>query len=207
MGMEIIKVKVIAAKGVVHVGKVMWKPGTMVYPVPVVMVTCGNIKEKYNIITVAWTGTVCSNPAMTYISIKPERYSYQLIKDSGEFVINLVDERLAKYTDYCGVRSGRDIDKFRETGLTPAAAYMVKCPVIEESPLSIECTVKDILNLGSHHMFLGSVVCVDADENYMDSKGKFHFESAKPICYSHGQYCGLKNPLGHFGYSVSKKRK
>lgn len=188
-------------------GKIIWKPGTMVYPVPVVMVTCGDIEKKYNIITVAWTGTVCSNPAMTYISVKPERYSYQLIKDTGEFVINLTGEGTAKATDYCGVMSGRDIDKFNETGLTPLKASVVKCPIIKESPLSIECRVTNELDLGSHHMFLGEVVSVDADEDYMDSKGKFHFESAKPICYSHGQYCGLKKPIGRFGFSVSHKKR
>ncbi|HBM79258.1 MAG TPA: hypothetical protein DD426_00235 [Clostridiaceae bacterium] len=177
----------------------------MLYPVPVVMVTCGSVPKDYNIITVAWTGTVCSNPAMTYISIKPERYSYEIIKNSGEFVINLTTEKLVRSADYCGVKSGRNVDKFTETGLTPGKSKKVKCPVIEESPVNIECRVKKIIKLGSHDMFLASVVAVDADEKYIDKEGKFKLDEAGIVCYSHGQYCGLKKPVGRFGFSVKKK--
>lgn len=187
--------------------KITWKPGTMLYPVPVVMVTCGSVPKDYNIITVAWTGTVCSNPAMTYISIKPERYSYEIIKNTGEFVINLTTEKLVRSADCCGVKSGRDVDKFTETGLTPGKAKKLKCPIIEESPVNIECRVKKIIKLGSHDMFLASVVAVDADEKYIDKEGKFKLDEAGIVCYSHGQYCGLKKPVGHFGFSVKKKRR
>jgi flavin reductase (DIM6/NTAB) family NADH-FMN oxidoreductase RutF len=188
-------------------GKLIWKPGTMIYPVPAVMVTCGEMGGKTNIITVSWAGTVCTDPAMTYVSIRPERHSYNLIKDSGEFVINLTTEDLARAADYCGVRSGRDVDKFKEAGLTQERASMVKCPIIKESPVNIECRVEQIVKLGSHDMFLAKVVSVDVDEDYIDDKGKFHLEDSKPICYSHGQYFGLKKPLGHFGFSVAKKKK
>lgn len=184
--------------------KQIWKPGTMVYPVPVVMVSCGDSPENYNIITVAWTGTVCSDPAMTYISIRPDRYSYEIIKRTGEFVINLTTEDLAKVTDYCGVKSGRNVDKFKETKLTPEKSTTLSCPLIKESPVNIECKVQQIIKLGSHDMFLAVVTAVNVEDGYMDEKGKFHLDEAKPICYSHGQYCGIKKPLGHFGYSVRK---
>lgn len=185
--------------------KTVWKPGTMLYPLPAVMVSCGSNPENYNIITVAWTGTICTDPAMVYVSIKPERHSHSIIKSTMEFVINLTTEDLAKSCDYCGVKSGRDINKFKETGLTPVKANIVKCPLIKESPVNIECTVEQIISLGSHDMFLAKVVSVSVDEKYMDEKGKFHLEWSKPISYSHGQYYGLKKPLGHFGYSVKKK--
>lgn len=185
--------------------KLIWKPGTMIYPVPAVMVTCGDISGEYNIITIAWTGTICSDPAMTYISVRPERYSYDIIKSSGEFVINLPTEKLARALDFCGVKSGCEIDKFKETGLTPEKGEMVKCPVIKESPVNIECKVQKIIKLGSHDMFLANVLSVDVDEEYMDESGKFHLEKANPVCYSHGQYYGLKQPLGRFGFSVKKK--
>lgn len=187
--------------------KIIWKPGTMVYPVPAVMVTCGDIEKAYNIITIAWTGTVCSDPAMTYISLRPERYSYNIIKASGEFVINLPTEAIVKALDFCGVKSGREIDKFKATGLTPEKAQNVKCPLIKESPVNIECRVEKIISLGSHDMFLSSVLSVDIDGDYMDEKGKFHLDAARPVCYSHGQYHGLKKPLGHFGFSVKRKKK
>ena len=183
--------------------KQVWKPGTMVYPVPAVMVSCGNM-EKSNILTVAWTGTICSEPAMTYISIRPERYSYNLIKESGEFVINLTTQELARATDWCGVRSGKDYDKFKEMNLTKEKASIVSCPLIKESPVSIECKVEDIKELGSHHMFIAKVLSVDVDEKYMDENGRFCFEKSLPIAYSHGQYFALGELIGKFGFSVKK---
>lgn len=186
-------------------GKSVWKPGTVVYPVPAVMVSCGNIDGEKNIITVAWTGTINTNPPMTYVSIRPERHSYEMIKKSGEFVINLVTEKLAYACDYCGVRSGKDIDKFKEMKLTAVKGNEVLAPLIYESPVNIECKVKDIIELGSHHMFIGEVVSVSVSDEYMDKTGKFHFNKSKPICYSHGGYFGLGKQLGTFGYSVKKR--
>ena len=186
-------------------GKSVWKPGTVVYPVPAVMVSCGNIDGEKNIITVAWTGTINTNPPMTYVSIRPERHSYEMIKKSGEFVINLVTEKLAYACDYCGVRSGKDIDKFKEMKLTAVKGNEVLAPLIYESPVNIECKVKDIIELGSHHMFIGEVVSVSVSDEYMDETGKFHYNKTKPICYSHGGYFGLGKQLGTFGYSVKKQ--
>lgn len=186
--------------------KQIWKPGTILYPVPVVMVSCGNM-ENSNIITIAWTGTINTDPAMTYISVRPNRHSYNIIKETGEFVINVTTEELAFATDWCGIKSGRDFDKFKEMKLTKIKGKEVSCPLIEESPINIECRVKDIIDLGSHSMFLGEVVCVHADEKYMDEKGKFHFSKSNPICYSHGEYYGLGKYKGKFGYSVQKKKK
>ncbi len=186
-------------------GKSVWKPGTVVYPVPAVMVSCRNIDGEKNIITVAWTGTINTNPPMTYVSIRPERHSYEMIKKSGEFVINLVTEKLAYACDYCGVRSGKDIDKFKELKLTAVKGNEVLAPLIYESPVNIECKVKDIIELGSHHMFIGEVVSVSVSDEYMDETGKFHFNKSKPICYSHGGYFGLGKQLGTFGYSVKKQ--
>ncbi len=185
-------------------GKQIWKPGTVLYPVPAVMVSCGTMEEK-NIITVAWTGTINSDPAMTYVSIRPSRHSYEIIKNSGEFVINLVTERLAYACDYCGVKSGRDIDKFAEMHLTAQKGERVDAPIIVESPVNIECRVTQILPLGTHDMFLAEVVSVSVSEEYLDETGKFHFDRTKPICYSHGAYYGLGKQLGTFGYSVRKK--
>lgn len=185
-------------------GKDIWKPGTVIYPVPAVMVSCGTMEEK-NIITVAWTGTVNSDPAMTYVSIRPSRHSYQIIKERGEFVINLVTEKLAYACDYCGVKSGRDIDKFAEMKLTAKKGEKVDAPIIYESPVNIECKVKQVIPLGTHHMFLAEVVSVQVSDEYLDETGKFHFDKAKPICYSHGAYYGLGKKLGTFGYSVKKK--
>ncbi len=183
--------------------KLEWKPGTMLYPLPAVMVTCGNM-ENSNIITVAWTGTVCTEPAMTYISIRPERYSYSLIEKTGEFVINLTTKDLAFATDFVGVKSGADINKFEVLGLTKEKAKHVQCPLIKESPLSIECKVVDIKKLGSHHMFLAEVLCVDADEKYMNEQNKFCLEECNLLTYSHGQYYSLGENLGKFGFSVKK---
>lgn len=188
----------------IEIKKAVWKPGNMVYPVPAVMVTAADGNGRSNILTIAWTGTVCTNPPMAYISVRPERYSYGMIKETGEFVINLTTEKLAFATDYCGVRSGRDTDKWRETGLTPAPASKVKPPLIAESPVNIECRVTEIKELGSHHMFLAEVVAVDVDESLLNDKGKFELSRSNPIVYSHGEYYGLSKLLGTFGYSVRK---
>ena len=187
-------------------GKDIWKPGTVLYPVPAVMVSCGTMEGEKNIITIAWAGTINTAPAMTYISVRPERHSYEMIKKSGEFVINLTTESLVRACDYCGVKSGKDIDKFKELKLTAAKASKVNAPIIYESPVNIECKVKDIIPLGTHHMFLAEVVAVSVSNEFMDKTGKFHFNNTKPVCYSHGEYFGLGNKLGKFGFSVQKKR-
>ncbi|MEG0789611.1 MAG: flavin reductase family protein [Alistipes sp.] len=188
--------------------KVNWKPGTMIYPLPVVLVSCGASPEEYNLMTVAWTGTVCTNPPMCYISVRSERHSYDIIRRTGEFVINLTTESLARATDWCGVRSGRDYAKFREMKLTPVRASVVNAPLVEESPLCIECRVKQIIPLGTHDMFLAEVVNVLADEQYINREtGKFELERAHPIVYSHGEYFTLGKAIGHFGWSVRKKEK
>ena len=183
--------------------KLKWKAGTMLYPLPAVMVSCGDEKED-NIITVAWTGTICTDPAMTYVSIRPERHSYDIIKRTGEFVINLTTKALAYQTDFAGVRSGKDIDKFDTLKLTKEKANEVKCPLIKESPVNIECRVVEIKELGSHHMFIAEVLCVDVDEKYLDETGKFNLEKCELISYSHGQYYNLGENLGRFGFSVKK---
>lgn len=184
-----------------------WKPGTLIYPLPVVLVSCGEREEEYNLVTVAWTGTVCTDPPMCYISLRRERHSYDIIRRTGEFVINLTTEELARATDWCGVKSGRDYDKFREMGLTPAPGVAVKAPVVAEAPLSIECRVRQILPLGSHDMFLAEVVNVQADDRYIDPEtGRFSLEAARPIVYSHGNYFRLGELLGHFGWSVRRKK-
>lgn len=187
-------------------GKVMWKPGTFEYPIPAVMVSCGDM-ENSNIITVAWTGILNSNPAMIYISVRPERHSYQMIKESGEFVINLTTRDLAYATDWCGVRSGAKFDKFKEMKLTKQKANFVKCPMIEESPVSIECRVKEVKELGSHHMFIADVLAIHADEKYMDDKGGFDISKCDLIAYANGGYYGLDKKIGKFGFSVEKKKK
>ncbi len=186
-------------------GKINFKPGNMLYPLPVVMVSSQDKEGKPNIITVAWTGTICSDPAMVSISVRKERYSHKLISESGEFVINLTTEDLAFATDYCGVKSGRDVDKFKEMNLTPVKADVVSAPLIAESPVNIECKVTEVIELGSHDMFLANVVAVHVDDAYMDEKNKFHLENAKPIVYSHGTYLKTGEEIGTFGYSVKKK--
>ena len=183
--------------------KQIWKPGTVLYPVPAVMVSCGNMEQK-NIITVAWTGTINTNPPMTYVSIRPERHSYELIKESGEFVINLVTKDLTYACDFCGVRSGRDVDKFKETRLTPQASRYVKAPGVEESPVNIECKVVEVKELGSHDMFIAKVMGVTIDNQYMDDRGKFNLNASGLVSYSHGEYFELGKKLGSFGYSVKK---
>lgn len=189
----------------VYMAKQSWKPGNMLYPVPAVMVSCQRENEKPNIITVAWAGTICTNPAMLSISVRPERYSYNIIKETKEFVVNLVTSDLAYATDYCGVKSGRDVDKFKEMNLHKSISKVVKAPGIEESPVNIECCVKEIKELGSHHMFIAEVVSINIDDKYMDKTGKFNLNKAGLVSYSHGEYFELGKKLGKFGYSVAKK--
>ena len=186
--------------------KISFKPGNMLYPLPAVMVSCGEYGGKSNIITAAWTGTVCSDPPMVYVSLRQSRYSYDMIDGSGEYVINLVTEDLARAMDFCGVRSGRDIDKWKECGLTPVPSQSVKCPAIAESPVNIECRVTQKLELGSHHMFLAEVTAVRVDGKYLDEKGAFHLNDARLLAYSHGTYFGPGKKLGTFGYSVKKAK-
>lgn len=186
-------------------GKVVWKPGTFIYPIPAVMVTSGTM-EKSNIMTVAWTGIQNTNPAIVYISVRPERYSYNLIKENGEFAINLTNKDLAYATDWCGVKSGAKVDKFKEMNLTKQKANFVKCPLIEESPVSVECKVTEIKELGSHHMFVGEVLSIDADEKYIDEKGAFDISKCNLIAYANGGYYELGQKIGKFGYSVEKKK-
>ena len=186
--------------------KVMWKPGTFIYPIPATMISCGTM-ERSNILTVAWTGIACTNPAKVYISIKPERYSYNIIKESGEFVINLTTEELAYATDWCGVKSGKNVDKFKEMNLHKEKANFVKCPMIKESPVSVECKVCEIKELGSHHMFLADVLAINADEKYIDEKGAFDISKCDLIAYANGGYYPLGKKKGKFGYSVQKKKK
>jgi flavin reductase (DIM6/NTAB) family NADH-FMN oxidoreductase RutF len=189
-------------------GKQIWKPGTMIYPLPAVMVSCGSVPEEYNIITISWTGTICTDPAMCYISVRPERYSYNIIKKNGEYVINLTTKSLAFATDWCGVKSGSKHNKFLEMGLTAVPASKIKAPLIDESPVNIECIVKEIKELGTHHMFISEVVAVHADEDLIDKKtGLFRLNASVPICYSHGKYYETGNLIGKFGYSVEKKKK
>lgn len=186
-------------------GKQLWKPGNMLYPLPVVMVSVAGLRGEKNIITIAWAGTVCSDPPMVSISVRPERYSYGLLRETGEFVINLTTKELVYATDYCGVKSGRDVDKFAEMHLTPLPGKVVKAPLIAESPINLECRVIRVEPLGTHDMFLAEVVAVHADEKYMDSNNKFHLEKAEPIVYSHGAYLATGETLGTFGYSIRKK--
>ena len=186
--------------------KVMWKPGTFIYPIPAVMVSCGDM-EKANIITVAWTGIINTNPAMCYISVRPERHSYNIIKETGEFVINLISKDLTYATDWCGVKSGKDIDKFKEMKLTKEECNNVKCPAIKESPVSIECKVKEIKELGSHHMFIAEVLSINADEKYIDENGAFDISKCNLVAYANGKYFELGENIGKFGYSVKKKNK
>lgn len=189
-----------------NITKQTWKPGNMLYPLPAVMVSCARPGEKPNIITVAWTGTICSDPVMASISVRKERYSYDIIKESGEFVINLTTEALCRATDYCGVRSGHDHDKFAEMKLTAMPASKLEyAPIIAESPVNIECKLREIVPLGSHDMFIADVVAVDVSEEFMDANGKFDLNNTGLMVYSHGEYFGLGNNLGKFGWSVKKK--
>ncbi len=183
----------------------IWKAGNFIYPLPAVLVSSGNF-EKSNIMTIAWTGIINTNPAMCYISVRPERYSYRLIKESGEFVINLTNEQLAYATDWCGVRSGAKYDKFKEMNLTKEKARFVKCPIIKESPVAIECKVKEIKELGSHHMIIAEVLSIDADKKYINESGAFDISKCDLIAYSNGKYYSLGRKIGKFGYSVEKKK-
>ena len=185
--------------------KQVWKPGNMLYPVPAVMVTTADGEGKDDIVTIAWAGTVCSDPVMVSISVRKERYSHSMITKTGEFAINLVTEELTRACDYCGVKSGRDVEKFEACGLTRYPAAKINVPLIKESPLSLECKVKQVLELGTHDMFIAEVVAVDADEKYMDENGKFDLAGSKLMSYVHGEYYGLGEKLGKFGYSVQKK--
>ena len=185
--------------------KVQWKGGTFIYPIPAVMVSCGTMEES-NIITVAWTGILNTNPAMCYISVRPERYSHDIIKENGEFAINLTTRQLAYATDWCGVKSGRDVDKFKEMKLTKEKANIISVPLIKESPVSVECKVKEIVPLGSHDMFVAEIVAIDADEK-LDEKGAFDISKCDLIAYANGGYYPLESKIGKFGYSVQKKSK
>lgn len=182
-----------------------WKPGNMLYPLPVVMVSCQRQGERPNIITIGWTGTICSDPAMLYISIRPERYSHDIIEETGEFVVNLVNKELTWATDYCGVKSGRDVDKFKEMNLTAIPSKTVDAPSIKESPVSIECKVVDVKRLGSHDMYIANVTAVSVENEYMNANGKFELNELGLMAYSHGEYFELGKKLGKFGYSVKKK--
>ena len=188
--------------------KETWKAGNMVYPLPAVMVSAADQEGNQNIITVAWTGTVCTNPAMLYISVRPERYTYHMIKETGEFVVNLTTKDLIYATDWCGVKSGRDVDKWREMKLTPEKAEkLAYAPMIKESPVNIECKVTEIKELGSHHMFLAEVQAVHVDQTYMTESGKFELNKTGLVAYSHGTYLETGKPIGTFGYSVRKNKK
>jgi len=186
--------------------KTYWKPGTIIYPIPAVMVSCGENLEEYNILTIAWTGTINSDPPMCYISVRPGRHSYEIIKRTGEFVINLTTEKLAQATDWCGCNSGRKYNKWKMMNLTPEPAKIVKAPIIKESPVNIECRVKNIVELGSHHMFVSEVVSVSVDDEFLNEEQAFSFAKANPLVYSHGHYFGLGKIIGKFGWSVEKKR-
>ena len=186
--------------------KVTWKSGTFIYPLPAVMVSCGTMEES-NIITVAWTGIINTDPAMCYISVRPTRHSYEIIKKTGEFVINLTTKDLAYATDWCGVKTGAKVDKFKEMNLTKEKAKFVKCPMIKESPVSVECRVKEIKELGSHHMFVAKILAINADEKYINENGAFDISKCDLIAYSNGNYYSLGKKIGRFGFSVQKKKK
>lgn len=186
--------------------KITLKPGTLLAPLPAVLVTCGTI-EKANALTIAWTGIINTIPPMTYISVRPERHSYPIIKETGEFVINLTTSAMARETDFCGVRSGRDMNKLEKCKLTLTEGKTVSAPVIEQSPLSLECKVREIKELGSHHMFIAEITGIQAEERFIDSKGKLNLQQAGLMAYSHGEYFALGRKLGDFGFSVRKKSK
>lgn len=186
--------------------KISWKPGTMIYPLPALLISCGSTPEEHNLFTASWAGTICSDPAMCYVSIRPERHSYEIIRRNMEFVINLTTEELARATDWCGVRSGRDYNKFEEMKLTPGPSEKVSAPIVMEAPLSIECRVKEIVPLGTHDMFIAEVVNVQADSKYLNEEtGKWNLDESLPLVYVHGGYYKLGEKIGHFGWSVKKK--
>ena len=185
--------------------KQVWKPGTLLSPTPAALVTCGTV-ENPNILTVGWTGIINSSPAMTYVSIRPERFSHHIIEENGEFCINVTTADLVRAADFCGVRSGRDTDKFKEMKLTPLPASAVKAPILAQSPLSLECKVKEVKHLGSHDMFIAEIVAVDVDDKYVDETGKLNLRQSGVIFYSHGEYFSQGKKLGQMGYTVRKKR-
>lgn len=185
--------------------KITWKPSTLLGPIPPVMVTCGTM-ESSNIITIAWTGIVNTTPPMTYISVRKQRYSHNIIKDSGEFVINLTTEKLVRAADFCGVKSGSEIDKFKEMNLTKSSVSELSCPCIDESPLNLECRVKQIIELGSHDMFLAEIIAVNVDEVLINASGKLRLDKAELAAFAHGEYYSLSNRIGTFGFSVQKKK-
>ena len=187
--------------------KQVWKPGTLLSPVPAVMVSCRDKAGRENILTVAWTGIICSEPPMAYISVRPERFSYDMIRETGEFVINLTTEALCQAADYCGVRSGAKTDKWKDCGLTPARAHAVEAPLIAESPVNLECRVKQVIPLGSHDLFLAEILCVDVEERFIGESGRLDLSRCKLVAYSHGEYHALGKLLGTFGYSVRKEKK
>ncbi|MCH5263986.1 MAG: flavin reductase family protein [Lachnospiraceae bacterium] len=187
-------------------GRQTWKAGNMLYPLPAVLVSVADSAGNTNLLTIAWTGTICSEPPMVSISVRPERYSHHMIEETGEFVINLTTEELAYATDYCGVKSGKDIDKWREMNLTPIAGEHVKAPMVKESPVNLECRVTQKLELGSHDMFIAEVLAVHVDDRYMDDSGRFNLNDSKPLVYSHGRYLTTGKEIGSFGYSVKKKK-
>lgn len=184
-----------------------FKPGTMIYPLPAVLVSCGATPDEYNVLTVSWTGTICSNPPMCYVSIRPERYSYDIIKRTGAFVINLTNRDLEYATDFCGVKSGRECNKFEMAKLTPQKSEFVDAPIILEAPVSIECRVVDVKPLGSHDMFIAEVVNVVVDDSYMHENGQLDMAAMNLLAYNHGQYFDVSNPRGFFGWSIRKKKK
>lgn len=185
--------------------KVAWKGGALLGPLPPVMVSCGN-GETDNIITVAWTGITCTHPPKTYISIRPSRHSYPIIRETGEFVINLAPASLVRAVDYCGIYTGAKVDKFEKCGLTRAPAQAVQCPLIAESPLSLECRVTDVIPLGSHDMFLADIVAVDVEESLLDERGALCLSRAELVSFAHGEYFALGDKLGKFGFSAAKKK-
>ncbi len=188
--------------------KLLWKPGTMLYPVPAVLVSCGDFNGERNLLTVAWTGIACTEPPMCTIALRPQRHSYGLVRASGEFVVNLTTAAMARAVDWCGVKSGRDFDKFREVKLTPLAAKVVAAPLVAESPVNLECRVREVRELGSHHLFIAEILAVHADPSYFDARtGFFNLAAAEPLCYCHGHYYRLGKHIGKFGFSVEKKKK
>ncbi len=188
-------------------GKINWKPGNMVYPLPAALISCGSSPEEYNVMTISWLGTICSEPPMVYISVRPGRHSHDIIKKNLEFVINLTTVDLAEETDWCGVKSGRNVNKFKESGLTPVAATVVSCPIVEESPVSIECRVKEIVPLGSHDMFIADVVNIVVEDKYIiPESGAFDLAASGLLAYSHGNYYAMGKKIGKFGWSVMKEK-
>ena len=200
----VVEKKKSSIKGDSKINKISWKAGNMLYPLPAVMVSLTDKEGNSNIITLAWAGTICTNPPMLSVSIRPERYSYNIIKETGEFVVNLTTKELAYATDYCGVKSGKDVDKFGKMRLTKLASEKINAVAIAESPVNIECKVRQIMELGSHSLFIADVVNVRVDSRYLDEKGRFNLAKSELIAYSHGRYYELGKELGTFGYSIKK---